>query len=112
MGRLPDDAARGAAAGGPAGAFRSRGSSAGRRRTDRIQGGWTDRAGCVSRCGHAHGGVREPDGKETFVNAPIRPRRLAVALPLVLSLVAGCGYNTIQRMDEQVNAAESQIKVQ
>jgi LemA protein len=27
-------------------------------------------------------------------------------------LVAGCGYNTIQTYDEQVNAAESQIKVQ
>src|SRR5260370_34158661 len=27
-------------------------------------------------------------------------------------LVAGCGYNTIQTMDEKVNAAESQIKVQ
>jgi LemA protein len=29
-----------------------------------------------------------------------------------LALVAGCGYNTIQTLDEQVNAAESQIKVQ
>ena len=27
-------------------------------------------------------------------------------------MVAGCGYNTIQTMDEGVNAAESQIKVQ
>ena len=27
-------------------------------------------------------------------------------------LVAGCGYNTIQTYDEQVNVAESQIKVQ
>jgi len=26
--------------------------------------------------------------------------------------MAGCGYNTIQTMDEKVNAAESQIKVQ
>lgn len=33
-------------------------------------------------------------------------------LPLGLVLVAGCGYNTIQTYDEQVNAAESQIKVQ
>lgn len=29
-----------------------------------------------------------------------------------LALLAGCGYNTIQTLDEQVNAAESQIKVQ
>lgn len=36
----------------------------------------------------------------------------AVALAAVLPLVAGCGYNTIQRYDEQVNSAESQIKVQ
>ena len=35
-------------------------------------------------------------------------------LPLLaaLVLVAGCGYNTIQTYDEQVNAAGSQIKVQ
>jgi LemA protein len=35
-----------------------------------------------------------------------------VALTAVLPLVTGCGYNTIQRYDEQVNSAESQIKVQ
>ncbi|MGH7547750.1 MAG: LemA family protein [Gemmatimonadales bacterium] len=29
-----------------------------------------------------------------------------------LTVWAGCGYNTIQTYDEQVNAAESQIKVQ
>ncbi|HEU5260806.1 MAG TPA: LemA family protein [Gemmatimonadales bacterium] len=29
-----------------------------------------------------------------------------------LAVLAGCGYNTIQTYDEQVNAAESQIKVQ
>jgi len=29
-----------------------------------------------------------------------------------LALVTGCGYNTIQTYDEQVNAAEAQIKVQ
>jgi len=33
---------------------------------------------------------------------------LAIALPLA----AGCGYNTIQRHDERVNAAASQITVQ
>jgi LemA protein len=33
-------------------------------------------------------------------------------LPLLVALVAGCGYNTIQTLDEQVNAAEAQIKVQ
>ena len=38
----------------------------------------------------------------------LRTRWLVVAL----ALTAGCGYNTIQTYDEQVNAAESQIKVQ
>jgi LemA protein len=33
-------------------------------------------------------------------------------MPLALLLVSGCGYNSIQTMDEKVNAAESQIKVQ
>jgi LemA protein len=46
------------------------------------------------------------------VNAHTRRTALALSLPLVLSLVAGCGYNTIQTLDEKVNAAESQIKVQ
>jgi len=46
------------------------------------------------------------------VNALTRRTALALSLPLVLSLVAGCGYNTIQTLDEKVNAAESQIKVQ
>jgi len=43
------------------------------------------------------------------VNAPIRRTAPLVA---VLLLTAGCGYNTIQTLDEKVNAAESQIKVQ
>jgi LemA protein len=34
------------------------------------------------------------------------------ALPLALVLVSGCGYNTIQRYDEQVNGAKNQIEVQ
>jgi len=46
------------------------------------------------------------------VNAHTRRTALALSLPVVLSLVAGCGYNTIQTLDEKVNAAESQIKVQ
>jgi LemA protein len=46
------------------------------------------------------------------VNAHTRSTALSFALPLVLSLTAGCGYNTIQTLDEKVNAAESQIKVQ
>ena len=37
-------------------------------------------------------------------------RRLA--LPLLLLLLAGCGYNNIQTLDEQSNAAKSQIAVQ
>ena len=40
-----------------------------------------------------------------------RLMRLAPALAL-LPLLAGCGYNRIQALDEQVNSAESQIKVQ
>lgn len=40
-----------------------------------------------------------------------RVLRLAPALAL-LPLLAGCGYNRIQALDEQVNSAESQIKVQ
>lgn len=36
-------------------------------------------------------------------------RWLALILPLALS---GCGYNTIQRLDEQANAAQGQIEVQ
>ena len=39
-------------------------------------------------------------------------RRLVFGLPLALLFLAGCGYNTIQTLDERVNAAESQIKVQ
>lgn len=34
------------------------------------------------------------------------------AAPAALLMLAGCGYNTIQTYDEQVNAAESQIRVQ
>ena len=34
------------------------------------------------------------------------------ALPLALLLVSGCGYNTIQRYDEQANGAKNQIEVQ
>jgi LemA protein len=39
-------------------------------------------------------------------------RTLIMALAPALALLAGCGYNTIQTYDEQVNAAEAQIKVQ
>jgi len=46
------------------------------------------------------------------VNAHTRRTALSLCLPVILSLVAGCGYNTIQTLDEKVNAAESQIKVQ
>src|SRR3989449_4862255 len=108
--RLFDDAAGGPAARGPQGDRRLCGSGARRRCPDRIRPGWPDRAGRVSRRGDAHGGVREPYGKEPFVN--VHRRRTALALPFALALLAGCGYNTIQTMDEKVNAAESQIKVQ
>jgi len=33
-------------------------------------------------------------------------------LPFALLLVTGCGYNTIQKYDETVNAAKNQIEVQ
>ncbi len=39
-------------------------------------------------------------------------RRSALLLPIAFALVTGCGYNTIQTLDEKVNQAESQIKVQ
>src|SRR5205823_3279795 len=41
-----------------------------------------------------------------------RERKWAYAVVLLVVLAAGCGYNTIQTYDEQVNAAASQIKVQ
>ena len=41
-----------------------------------------------------------------------RPLRLAVLAGLVALTLSGCGYNTIQRKDEAVNQAASQIKVQ
>jgi LemA protein len=41
-----------------------------------------------------------------------RTRRIAPLLTVTVALLAGCGYNTIQTLDEKVNAGESQIKVQ
>ena len=41
-----------------------------------------------------------------------RKRWWGFAAVLTGVLAAGCGYNTIQTYDEQVNAAASQIKVQ
>lgn len=38
--------------------------------------------------------------------------RSLVALLAVVSLASGCGYNTLQGLDENVNKAEGQIKVQ
>ena len=38
--------------------------------------------------------------------------RVGPLLSVALAVVAGCGYNTIQTLDEKVNSAESQIKVQ
>ena len=39
-------------------------------------------------------------------------RRARIAVPALALLLAGCGYNRIQTLDEQVNGFESQIKVQ
>jgi len=44
------------------------------------------------------------------VNA--QTHRVGPLLSVALAVVAGCGYNTIQTLDEKVNSAESQIKVQ
>jgi LemA protein len=45
-----------------------------------------------------------------------RPRRFSFTAPLSLvaaaTLATGCGYNTIQSMDEQVNQAQGQIETQ
>ncbi|MEJ7811933.1 MAG: LemA family protein [Gemmatimonadaceae bacterium] len=41
----------------------------------------------------------------------MRRRWLTLLLPMV-SLAAGCGYNTIQTYDEQANSAQGQIEVQ
>ncbi|MDB4905534.1 MAG: LemA family protein [Gemmatimonadetes bacterium] len=38
-------------------------------------------------------------------------RWLAVALTLLTSLTSACGYNSIQKLDEQANAAQGQIEV-
>jgi LemA protein len=46
--------------------------------------------------------------RSRFVNVRLR----AAPILALAALGAGCGYNTIQRYDEQVSAAESQIKVQ
>ena len=46
------------------------------------------------------------------MNASTRRWPIALALVAALTWGGGCGYNTIQTYDEQVNAAESQIKVQ
>jgi len=42
----------------------------------------------------------------------VNTHKRRTALTVALVLLAGCGYNTIQTLDEQVNAAEAQIKVQ
>lgn len=39
-------------------------------------------------------------------------RRLRFLVPVLALALAGCGYNRIQTLDEQVNGFESQIKVQ
>lgn len=42
----------------------------------------------------------------------MRRSRMILAALLASTLTTGCGYNTIQRKDEAVNSAASQIKVQ
>jgi LemA protein len=52
----------------------------------------------------------------SWLREPIPTSRIKLmrryALPLAFLLASGCGYNTIQRYDEAVNAAKNQIEVQ
>jgi LemA protein len=41
-----------------------------------------------------------------------RSSRIALTLAMLATLTAGCGYNTIQTMDERVNQAQGQIQAQ
>jgi len=41
-----------------------------------------------------------------------RSSRIAFALAMITALTAGCGYNTIQTLDERVNQAQGQIQAQ
>jgi LemA protein len=41
-----------------------------------------------------------------------RSLRVALALAMLTTLSAGCGYNTIQTLDERVNQAQGQIQAQ
>jgi len=41
-----------------------------------------------------------------------RSSRTALMLAMLATLIAGCGYNTIQTMDERVNQAQGQIQAQ
>jgi LemA protein len=41
-----------------------------------------------------------------------RTSRIAFTLVLLATLTAGCGYNTIQTLDERVNQAQGQIQAQ
>ena len=40
------------------------------------------------------------------------PPRMRVPLVTTILLIAGCGYNTIQTMDERVNQAQGQVQTQ
>jgi LemA protein len=42
----------------------------------------------------------------------MKRRSLALFLPLAMTALTGCGYNTIQTYDEQANEAKSRIQVQ
>jgi LemA protein len=66
------------------------------RSTVRFLPGWPDVG--RARITTAHSGL-----------SPMTRRWLALLLPLI---VGGCGYNTIQQLDEQANAAQGQIEVQ
>ncbi|HYF38613.1 MAG TPA: LemA family protein, partial [Gemmatimonadales bacterium] len=41
-----------------------------------------------------------------------RPLRVRLPLLAAVVLVTGCGYNTIQTMDERVNQAQGQVQTQ
>ena len=59
-------------------------------------------------CGHEAGPPSPSHSEQTFI---MRYIRLALVAPFALALT-GCGYNSIQKYDEQSQAAKQQIEVQ
>src|SRR5690349_20249363 len=100
--RLPDDAAPHAAPGRAYAAGGWGGPGAGGGRADRIflECSGRGRPCRLSRRGDAYGRICEPHGKECSVNTRTSFVVRRAWAPLALALLSGCGYNTIQTMDE------------